>query len=122
MLRNIMLAAAIVLAGAGGAVAANIITTPLLTGIADGGYNCSVLNVSSSRVKVKVAILPSGQDTEETELEPGDDLGVAALSQQGSQEYCRVTTRGSKTALRLSFEARTGVIPFDQTFAVVQGQ
>jgi len=122
MVRNMILAAAIVLAGAGGAAAANVITTPMLTGIADGGYNCSVVNVSSSRVKVKVAILPSGQDTEETELEPGDDLGVSTQSQQGSQEYCRVTTRGSKSALRVSFEARTGRVPFGQTFAVVQGQ
>jgi len=113
---------ALVLSAVPAVAAAAVITTPALSGVEGGGFTCTVVNASAARQTIRIQILPGSPGTDETELLPGDVVGLSTSSGQGSQAYCRVISRGRASALRVSFEARTAGFPRGAAIAVVQGE
>lgn len=116
-----ILSGLLVLRWSSAALATTVVTTPVLSGVADGGFTCHVLNASGARQQVRIELGPTAEPTE-TPLLPGDTTGVSLSSAQGELRYCRVTGSGRRGSLRVSLEVRSAGFPRGAPIAVVQGQ
>lgn len=116
-----MVSGMLMLSWSSAALATTVVTTPVLSGVADGGFTCHVLNASGARQQVRIELAPGAAPTE-TPLLPGDTTGVSIPSAQGDLRHCRVTGSGRRGSLRVSLEARSALFPTGAPIAVVQGQ
>ncbi len=102
-IRRTLTTTTLVLALSGTAQAAELFTSPFI--IADGLYECRILNVSNANRTVEVQLFNTSgnviDDSGEVTLKPLGDL-IASAGTTESPFFCRFTVQGSKGSIRAS--------------------